>query len=118
MVRGNVTCLDMKLTKLNDKETLTEKDQQIVSKMVKKLEDLSAEFKTYMCHCAIVDHIENQDRLTKEQAVLDDHEDEVKDLMERLEDLVETTEPVMPRASGMGNHRPVVGPITEVEKLR
>ena len=107
----------MKLTKLKDKETLIEKDQQIVSKMVKKLEALSVEFKTYMYHCAIVDQIENQDRLTEEQAVLDDHEDKVKNLMEHLEDLVETIEPVMTHASGMGNHRPVVRPITEAENL-
>ena len=84
-----------------------------VSKMVKKLEALSTVFKTY--YCAVVDQIEDQDRLTEEQAVLDYHEDNVEDLMERKEDLVETTETVMPHTSGMADYRPVVRSITEAE---
>ena len=43
-------------------------------------------------------------RLTEEQAVVDDHEDKVEDPLEHLEDLVVTTEDVMPHASGMGDH--------------
>ena len=39
---------------------------------------------------------ENQEKLTEEQVVLEDHEDKVEELMECLEDLVVTTEPVMP----------------------
>ena len=57
-----------------------------------------------MYDCAIVDKIEDQDRLTEEQIVPDDHEDKVEDLMERQQDLVVTTEHVMPHASGMGDH--------------
>ena len=44
-----------------------------MSKMVKKLKSLSAEFKTY--HCASVDQIEDDDKFSEEQEVLDDHED-------------------------------------------
>ena len=83
--------------------------------MEKKLEALSAEFKTY--HCTIVDQIEDRDKLTEEQAVLDDREDKVKDLMEHLEDLVVTTEPEIPHTSGMGDHQPAVRSITEAEHL-
>ena len=42
--------------------------------------------------------------MAEEQVVLDDHEDKVEDLTEHLEDMVATTEPVMPQASGMGDH--------------
>ena len=83
--------------------------------MVKKLEALTTGFKTY--HCTIHDQIEDQDKLTKEPAVLDDHEDKVEDITEHLEDLVMTTEPVMPHASDMGDHRPAVRSITEAEHL-
>ena len=69
-----------------------------VCKMMKKPEALSAEFKTY--HCAIVDQIEDHDKLTKEQAVLENHEDKVED----LEDLVKTTEPVIPHTFDKGDH--------------
>ena len=116
MVRNNITYLKTKLAKLEEKETLIEKEQMTVSKMVKKLAGgLSAEFKTY--HCTIVDQIEDQDKLTKEQAVLDDHEDKVEDLTECLEDLVKNSEPVMPHASDMGDHRPVIRSIAEAEHL-
>ena len=53
IVRGSITHLETKLTKLEDKKTFIEKEQQTVSKMVKKLDALSAVFKTY--HCTIVD---------------------------------------------------------------
>ena len=32
------------------------------------------------------------------------HEDKVEDLMEHLDNLVKTAEPVMPHTSGMGDH--------------
>ena len=54
---------------------MTEKQSQF-SKMAKKLEVLSAEFKTY--HCAILDQIEEQEKLAKEQVILDKHEVKVK----------------------------------------
>lgn len=77
-----------------------------VFKMVKKLEVLNAEFKTY--YCTILNQIEkDQDKFVEEQAVLDDHEDKVDNLMERLEDLIKPTETVMPHAIDMGDHRPV-----------
>ena len=101
-MQGNIPHLEMKLAILEDEETLTEKEQQTALKTVKKLEALSAELKTY--HCTTVDQIEDQDKLTKEQAFLDDHEDKVEHLMEHLEDLVVSTEPVMPHTSIMGNY--------------
>ena len=46
-MRGNITRRETKLVILEDKETLTKKELQTVSKMVKKLEAMSKEFKTY-----------------------------------------------------------------------
>ena len=70
-----------------------------------------------MYHCAILDQVEEDHKLAEEQAVLDDHEDKVEDMRECLEDMVKSTEPVMPHASDMGDHRPVVISITEGENL-
>ena len=115
MTWGNITCLETKIAKLEEKETLTKPEQQTVSNMVKKLEALSAEFKAY--HCAILDQTEEQDKLTEGQIVLDDYEDKVEDLLECLEDLVVTTVPVMPHTSSTGDYRPVVKSVTEAEHL-
>ena len=70
MVQGNITCLEMKLAKLEEEETLTQKEQMNVSKMLKKLESLSSRFKMY--RCAILDQIEDADKLAEEQAVVND----------------------------------------------
>ena len=113
MACGNITCLETKIGKLEEKETLTEKEQQTVSKMAKKLEALSAEFKTY--HCAILDQTEDLNKLANEQVLLDDPEDKVEELMECLEDQVVTSKPVTPQTSGTGDHRSVVRLITEAE---
>ena len=102
MTCGNITCLEAKISKLEEKETLTEKERQSVSKMVKRLEALNLEFKTY--HCAILDQIEEQQKLAEEQVILDEHEDKVKELMEHLEELIAMTEPVIPHAPGTGDY--------------
>ena len=68
------------------------------------LQELNEELKGY--HYSIVELMKDtevlakeQAVLAKEQAVLDDHENTVDNLIERLEDLVVTTEPVRPHAS-------------------
>ena len=46
MVRVNITaCMETKLTKLEDKGTLTETEEQTVSKVVKKMEAFAKGFK-------------------------------------------------------------------------
>ena len=55
-----------------------------------------------------------------EEAVLDEHVDHVMEIikrLEKLEDLVWTTEPVMPQASDKGDGRPKVRLITEGKHL-
>ena len=68
-------------------------------------------------HYTFVDQIDNQVNLAKEQTILDDHEDKTKDLTECLEDLVVTTEHVMPHASDKDDRPPVVRSITEAGRL-
>ena len=68
MVRGNFTQLETKVTKLEDKKTLTKKEQKAVSMTVKKLEALSEEFQTF--HCTSGDQIEDRDKLIEVQEVL------------------------------------------------
>ena len=71
---------------------MTEKEQQSVSKVVKKPKALSTEFKTY--HCPNLDQSEEQQK----------HEDKAEEVIERLEELVATTEPVIPHVLGMGDY--------------
>ena len=59
MMCSNITCLETIITSWKVRETLTEKEQRSVSKMVKKLEALSAEVKNY--HCTVLDQTEEQE---------------------------------------------------------
>ena len=85
--------------------------------MVKMMEALSVEFKTY--HCPIVDQTEEQNKLAEEQIILDEHEDKVEELMEHLEELVATTKCVIPPAPGTSNNQHVAFStlITEADHL-
>ena len=47
VVRSSVKRIENKITTLEDKEELTEKERQSVPRMLNKLEELKAEFKTY-----------------------------------------------------------------------
>ena len=75
-----------------------QKDRQSIVRTLKGLQELNEEFKGY--HYFIVELMGNTEVLAEEQKVLDDHENKADDLIERLEYLVATTEPVMPHASG------------------
>ena len=58
--------------------------------------------------------------MDSKEAFFDEHVNHFSDIIERLEhleDLVVTTEPVMPHASDKGDGRPEVRLVTEVEHL-
>ena len=101
-MRGNIVCLETKILKVEEKETLITKEWQSISKVVKKLEALSMEFKTY--HYTILDQFDEQEKLAEEQVVLDKPEDKAEELMECLEELTATTEPVITDTSGTGDY--------------
>ena len=109
-----MTRIETKFPGWEEKEILTEKDRQSIARTLKWLQELNHEFKGY--HYSIVELMEDTKVLAEEQAVLDEHENKVEDFMRRLQDLV-TTEPVTPRASGIGDDQPGVRSITDVEHL-
>ena len=79
MVCGNITCLHDKASQTGrlEKETLTEKEQMTVYKWWRSWRlCMKSSFNKY--HCAILDQIEDNKKLSEEQAVLDDHEDKVE----------------------------------------
>ena len=63
-------------------------------RLATRLETLDAEFKTH--HFALIDHIDDEANLGKEQEVLDQHDDDVNSLVVRLQQLitVSSTAPV------------------------
>ena len=75
-MRTSVMYIDCKIATLEDKEELTEKERQLIPRMLKKLEEIKAEFKTY--HHAIVEQIEEEQDLTKEQTTLDEFEKKIR----------------------------------------
>ena len=96
VVHSSVTCLETKIPGWEAKETLTEKDRQSIVRTLKRLQELNQEFIRY--HYSIVELLEDAEVLAEEQAVLDQHEDKVEDLIGRLEDLATTTELLRPHA--------------------
>ena len=85
VIRGQVTRIRTRLAQLNAKEDEPETSSH-AWRMATRLEDLDAEFKIH--HLALVDLIESDDELEKEQGVLDEHEDQVADLVVRIERLI------------------------------
>ena len=92
---GTVKILERRTAKLESKEELTKADTQSALRMSKLLGDVSADFKNY--HFAIVEPIGNEDDAKAEQGILDDHEIEVMDLIDRLGQLLEVPVPVKPK---------------------
>ena len=96
VVRTSVMRIEAKIPEWEEKETMTAKDRQSISRTLKRLQELNEVFKGY--HYSIVELMDDTEVLAKEQEVLDDHKNKVEDLIEHLEDLL-TTEPVRPYAS-------------------
>ena len=113
-MRSSVTRIETKISGWEEKETLTAKDHQSILRTLKWLQELNEEFNGY--HYSIVELMDHTGVLAEEQKVLDALENKVEDLMESLEDLV-TTEPVMRHVPGIGDDRPGVRLVTEVEHL-
>ena len=120
MVCCRLTRIERNIIKLQEKEGLTPSDLR----KIKCLKELAKEHDRDVEHrcLEVLNFIEAEDKvsLDLEEAVFDEHVNHVSDIikqLEQLEDLVATTEPVMPRASGKGSGGPEVRSITEVERL-
>ena len=96
MVCASVTCFEDRVATIEANEKLTITDRATVQRLLKRLDTLDSEFKTH--HFAVVDLVE-EETLGEEQAVLDDHDDKVLLLTERLQRLVGGTGAVIPPRS-------------------
>ena len=93
LVCATVTRLEDRVTTLEAKETLKNTDHVTIQQMLKRLETLDGKFKTH--HFAVVDLVKEQ-TLDEEQAVLDDHNNKVLLLTERLQLLAGNIEAASP----------------------
>ena len=85
VVNSSVTCLKDLIAIVKAEEKLSNNDFATIQQLFRRLEMLDDEFKT--CHFAIVDLVE-EETLGEEQVVLDDHDNKVLFLTERLQCLV------------------------------
>lgn len=80
MVRASVTRLSSRLDDLEGKTDQTTHD--IAQRTSLKLTELDSEFKTY--HYRLIDLIDDDDTIEREQSVLDEHDDAIADLDTRV----------------------------------
>ena len=83
--RDSLSGLEKKISHIEGKETLSPADRIALQRLVKKIESLDEEFKKQ--HFVIVELLDQEDDLTQEQAKLDEHDDQVADLSDRVEQL-------------------------------
>ena len=69
------------------KHDLSHTDQLVIQRLLKKLQELDAEFKKN--HYAVVENLEREEDTEDEQATLNDHEDKIANFQGRLQVLVE-----------------------------
>ena len=86
-VRGVITLLEMQITKLEDKPEITSSGCVRIQAHTERIISLDTDFKKYHFHLiGLVDEFD-EDALTQEQAMVDDHDDRINDIMNRLTQL-------------------------------
>ncbi len=90
VTRASITRLE---TRLNELEGLIQQPSNVehARQLAAKLETLDAEFKLY--HFQIVDLLDDEEQLEREQEALDNHDDHVLDLDVRFKRLCSLTTP-------------------------
>ena len=90
VLRGQITRIRTRLTQLSAK---TDEPQTVshARRMANKLEELDVEFKSH--HYALVELIKSDKDLAREQAILDEHENEFADLVIQVEELISSCNP-------------------------
>ena len=104
VVKASVTRLETRVGRLEEKDRLTHSDHISVQGLLSKIKALDKEFKAY--HYQILDQID-EDELEWEQAVLDDNEDKIKELMDRLRQLEAEKDTKRTRASSPDHALPL-----------
>ena len=82
VVKASITKLTDRVLDLESRVALSHTDRLEAKRFQERLTNLDAEFRMY--HLAVVDLLEEEGDLAKEQADLDDHDDRVTDLLRRL----------------------------------
>ena len=80
--------------------------------MSQKLSDLDSEFRTH--HHAVIDLIDDEEALTKEQETLDAHDDLLTELSVRLKQVIDTSSP----SSSESSPRIAARKLTHLQKSR
>ena len=83
--RDSLSGLERKIALIEGKQTLSPADRIALQRLAKKIKSLDEEFKNK--HFILVELLDQEDDLTKEQAALDEHDNQVADLSDRVEQL-------------------------------
>ena len=119
-VRACLTRMEKNISKLEEKEESTPLDGKKIRRLKELVKEYDHEFEEH--HIEVLNFIAAEDTvaLESEEAVFNEHVDHVTKFIERLEqleDLVGTTEPVMPHASDKGSGRAEIRSISEAKHL-
>ena len=82
VAKASITKLIDRVLELEHKPKLTNTDRLTAQRLQQRLTDLDGDFKRY--HLSIVDVLENDEEQTREQAVIDDHDNKVTELFTRI----------------------------------
>ena len=120
MMRPRLTQMEKDIGKMEEKEEFTPLEGKKIRRMKELARQFDCEFEKR--HIEVLNFIAAEDTvaLESEEALFDEHVDRVTEFIERLEqleDLVGTTEPVMPHTSNKGFCRPEVRLISEAKHL-
>ena len=86
VTRASITRLEDRVGTFEIKEEINHNDRLAIQRLLKRLETLDADFKTF--HFVIVDLTDDEEALQTEQAALDDHDDRVAGLTDRIQELL------------------------------
>ena len=119
-MHARLTWMEKDVGKLEEKEGLTPSDERKIKPLKQLAKEHECKFEQHQVEVLNFIKAENKVTLESEEAIFNEHVDQVSDMIERLEkleDLVGTREPVMPCASDKGEGRPGVRSISEAEHL-
>ena len=84
IMRGMITHLETQISKMEIKSEITHSDSVIIQGQTEKLKSLDSDFKRH--HYTMIELVDEEDleTLDQEQAVLDDHDNKIANMMDRL----------------------------------
>ena len=85
-----ITCLEAHISKLEVKTEITYSDSVRIRAHMERFISLDSDFKTHHFHINEVVDEEDEETLKREQAILDDHEDGMNEIMDCLTQLGHT----------------------------